>query len=98
MPYVPTLPPVTSAMQEGTASDHDSSLSSMAAVTAVTPIFPPTVPPATLRPLAALACYGCRGRRFWISVYGVTVCAICHPPPDPALVAAWLPADGATDV
>jgi hypothetical protein len=35
-------------------------------------------------------CWTCRGRRFWRSVQGRTVCARCHPPATPNLVAEWL--------
>lgn len=34
-------------------------------------------------------CYVCGGTRRWQSIYGVTICAGCHPPGDPALVATW---------
>jgi hypothetical protein len=51
--------------------------------------------PAPARPVASLTCHSCRGRHFWISVYKVTVCAVCHPPPDPSLVAKWITTDGA---
>lgn len=33
-------------------------------------------------------CY-CRGFIFWASVYGVMVCAACHPPASPNVVRAW---------
>lgn len=36
------------------------------------------------------ACFACRGRRFWLSIYGVRVCARCHPPGRPDLVAEWI--------
>jgi hypothetical protein len=39
------------------------------------------------RRTVGLTCYSCRGQRFWISVYGVTVCAVCHPPVDPSFTA-----------
>ena len=35
-------------------------------------------------------CRACRGTRFWRSVHDIVVCGDCHPPPSPALVAAWL--------
>jgi hypothetical protein len=38
----------------------------------------------------ARRCQSCRGRRFWRSVYDVTICATCHPPAAPDLVAAWI--------
>ena len=36
----------------------------------------------------AKSCRCCRGKRFWQSVYGVTICENCHPPASEALVAA----------
>ena len=47
------------------------------------------------RPAGRITCLSCRGHRFWISVYRVTICAVCHPPPDPRLVAEWITPDGA---
>ena len=35
------------------------------------------------------ACYACGTTRSWRSVYGAVVCARCHPPASPTLVAAW---------
>lgn len=35
-------------------------------------------------------CWCCKGSRWWLSVYGVLVCATCHPPAVPELVARWL--------
>jgi hypothetical protein len=35
------------------------------------------------------ACYRCGGTRRWRSIYGVLLCAHCHPPADAALVAGW---------
>lgn len=32
----------------------------------------------------------CGGRRFWRSRQGATVCARCHPPASPELVAEWI--------
>jgi hypothetical protein len=34
-------------------------------------------------------CCACRGFLFWLSVYGVMVCAACHPPASPNVVRAW---------
>jgi hypothetical protein len=45
---------------------------------------------AEVRPSAPETCYACRGRRFWRRVEGPTVCAVCHPPPSPDVVAAWI--------
>jgi len=46
------------------------------------------------RPAGRITCHSCRGHRFWISVYGVTICTVCHPPPDPRLVAEWITPNG----
>jgi hypothetical protein len=35
-------------------------------------------------------CRCCRGRRYWRSTNDVVVCAACHPPAAPDLVAAWI--------
>jgi hypothetical protein len=35
-------------------------------------------------------CFICRRRRFWRSISGPVVCAWCHPPADPGLVAEWI--------
>ena len=48
---------------------------------------------ATLTRPARLTCFSCRGRRFWISIYGVTICAVCHPPASPDLAASWIGAE-----
>jgi hypothetical protein len=46
---------------------------------------------ATLRhPVATITCHSCRGRRFWISIHGVAICDICHPPAAAALVETWI--------
>lgn len=42
-------------------------------------------------------CYVCKGRRFWLSVHGVLVCARCHPPASPKLVARWIGSDTGGD-
>jgi hypothetical protein len=34
-------------------------------------------------------CCACRGFLFWLSIYGVKVCALCHPPASPNVVRAW---------
>ena len=39
-----------------------------------------------------LTCFACKSVRFWQSIHGVTVCATCHPPAHPDLVARWLEA------
>ena len=35
-------------------------------------------------------CYCCKGSRWWLSRYGVLVCATCHPPVVPEMVARWV--------
>ncbi len=35
-------------------------------------------------------CYCCHRTRFWLSVYGVMICATCHPPAVETLVVRWL--------
>jgi hypothetical protein len=35
-------------------------------------------------------CHACGSTRCWQSVYGRLVCAVCHPPAHPALVARWV--------
>ncbi len=37
-----------------------------------------------------LVCFACHERRFWLSIHGVTICGLCHPPADEKLVAAWI--------
>lgn len=34
-------------------------------------------------------CPTCGGRRWWVSIYSVWVCAKCHPPASPDLVVRW---------
>src|SRR5262249_46203455 len=41
--------------------------------------------------LAPGVCWACGTRRRWRSVYGVVICARCHPPAD---AARWLPGKG----
>jgi hypothetical protein len=38
------------------------------------------------------SCRACGRSRWWRSIHGVVVCAVCHPPATVDLVAAWLPA------
>ena len=35
-------------------------------------------------------CFACKTSRFWLSIHGVTVCGLCHPPGSPDLVAEWI--------
>lgn len=35
-------------------------------------------------------CFSCGSARRWISIYGATVCAACHPPVDGGLVKEWI--------
>ena len=44
-------------------------------------------------PVRRLVCFACKERHFWRSIYGVTVCGLCHPPASPKLVAEWLDAE-----
>ena len=39
---------------------------------------------------ADLVCHACKERRFWLSIYGVVVCGVCHPPATPQRVERWL--------
>jgi hypothetical protein len=41
--------------------------------------------PAVLRAI----CPYSRHRRFWLSIHGVTVCGLCHPPAHGGLVSRW---------
>jgi hypothetical protein len=41
------------------------------------------------------SCYACGGSRWWLSVHGALVCATCHPPAVPELVARWVEAQEA---
>ena len=38
-------------------------------------------------------CRSCHGTRFWLSIHGVIVCGLCHPPGSPDLVAEWIEDD-----
>ena len=40
-----------------------------------------------------LVCFACKERRFWLSTHGATICAKCHPPGSPKLVARWIDGD-----
>lgn len=35
-------------------------------------------------------CYCCKGSRWWLSRYGVLICATCHPPAVASIVARWV--------
>ncbi len=48
-----------------------------------------TAPPPNTDLKEPARCGYCRGFVFWASVYGVMVCAACHPPASPRLVTAW---------
>lgn len=43
-------------------------------------------------------CYVCGGSRWWLSVYGVLVCCLCHPPPAPELVSRYLTGEEAANL
>lgn len=34
-------------------------------------------------------CPVCKSRRWWVSIYGQRICAVCHPPASEELVAKW---------
>jgi len=36
------------------------------------------------------ACYACHERRWWVSIYGVRICGVCHPPAKEKLVKEWV--------
>jgi hypothetical protein len=40
-------------------------------------------------------CFACRSTRRWRSIYGAVICAECHPPAAPELVAEWIEMSGA---
>lgn len=44
---------------------------------------------AEVRAAGPPCCYACKGQRWWRSTAGRTVCATCHPPAAPGLVAEW---------
>lgn len=50
----------------------------------------PTPPPDCRAVSTPRVCYRCGGARFWRSVYGAVVCATCHPPATPELVAEYV--------
>lgn len=43
-------------------------------------------------------CYVCKGSRWWLSRYGVLICAQCHPPAVPEMVARWVTGEEATQL
>ena len=46
---------------------------------------------------AKIVCYACKTSSFWRSIHGPVVCAVCHPPAKPDLVAEWLDGNEAAD-
>ena len=38
----------------------------------------------------SIVCYACRSQQFWLSIYGVTICGVCHPPASSRLVTRWI--------
>lgn len=42
---------------------------------------------------SSLVCFACHECRFWYSIHGTTICAKCHPPGSPKLVARWIDGD-----
>lgn len=45
------------------------------------------VPPAPKPKQEPVKCFCCKGTDFWLSVYGVRICRLCHPPGSPELEA-----------
>ncbi len=43
---------------------------------------------------SSLICPCCQSNRFWKSIHGKTICAICHPPAAPQLVAELIDLNG----
>ena len=44
-----------------------------------------------------VVCYACKTSRFWLSIHGVIVCGLCHPPASPDLVDKWIEHGAAED-
>jgi len=40
-------------------------------------------------PMSPKMCSVCGSCRWWVSIYGVRICGVCHPPANPDLVARW---------
>ena len=47
-------------------------------------------PSAAAKPAVPSTCQSCGRSRYWRSTCGVVICATCHPPAAPDLVAAWI--------
>jgi hypothetical protein len=45
---------------------------------------------AAVEPVLPRVCKTCGSARWWRSVHGPVICAVCHPPAADRLVAAWL--------
>ena len=72
--------------------------SDLAALKALKPQILATIQrPAPSRSVTSITCHSCRACHFWVSVYGVTICAVCHPPADPRLIAKWITSNGGVD-
>ena len=67
----------------GDASDHTD-------LPGLSPVTGGDQPVTAMPPLAHPPCPSCRGARAWRSFHGPIICARCHPPADPNLVAEWL--------
>jgi len=52
-----------------------------------------TATPAGLPDQKPDKCYWCRRSVFWRSIYRRVICANCHPPAVPSLVAEWIGGD-----
>jgi len=52
----------------------------------------------TFSRLAPAECYWCKRSTWWRSIYGVVICAACHPPVVPELVAEWIGGEPGSDV
>jgi len=46
--------------------------------------------PTSAEPEQIEPCYVCGERKWWISIYDVRICGVCHPPPAERLVKEWL--------
>lgn len=51
---------------------------------------PSPAPPRESEPSGGGPCPACHERKYWRSIHGAVVCAICHPPPAPHFVTEWI--------
>jgi hypothetical protein len=54
------------------------------------PVGSPPVENSGISSLPAKPCGACHSQRFWVSIHGATVCAVCHPPASPRLLRQWI--------